>query len=931
MSENKVFRVLILPGDHVGPEIMAEALKVLDIIEASRPDIRFERDTGIVGGCSIDKHGTPVTDAVLEKALASDAVLFGSIGGPEWAGVEPTPESGLLKLRQSLDAFANLRPCEILVPSLVSASPIKAELVAGTKFIVVRENCGGAYFGKKEESEDEASDLWIYSRPEVERLARVSAAVARILHASSEKKNDGSKPVVWSADKANVLASGRLWRRATTNIFNKELADIDLRHQLADSLAMLMVLDPKRFNNSVIHTDNTFGDVLSDISGGITGTLGVLPSASLAGVPGEGSCKGIYEPVHGSAPDISGKNLANPVAQILSLAMMLRYSFLLEKEADAIEQSVAKVLDTKESGGLEIRTKDLGGSAKCSEVGDAITWMASSKLPQQETGLARPKRRRIDRQRPDVTYSRKRAIAACRICRVKKIKCNNVRPVCGSCVSSQSTCVYESSGEDHSSFDPASIAILQRLNQVLESVGDIPGIIKANVETALKNAASPASRVDAFSDSQGLNADDLTAPTGISSVESVLNWPILAGIVDPGYILQALSDTRAGLDHASLSCEADTVSGINAEHVHPVNPILDVNEIYSHSLRISETGIKWDGESCIVLIACALGCMAKPYDTMVTSPSETSTASSIESQVEELEMASAYFELARQRLGMLDQSLLAAQCHFFAGVYYMFTLAPLRAWSQFEHAANTFYIYWKYLPRQDSRLCRSFYWSCLKSQVELGLDLQLPQSILKDLHDAGSELPTPPEINACHSRQTRTIFPPPGETSAEDLDSVQEESWAQTMPLMAQITMGALPTNKLALLLYARVLELKCLIYRPFLYHAAHSTMSDREQAHISPFVDKGLSCHFLAITIGYLHYRNHITYYHFRSSTASALCIMAVVMSGKVHTVHQMDWRGDIKTLIKKIRYWEDEAPTAGRCADVLEAVMSSVEQSLL
>ncbi|KAF5627136.1 3-isopropylmalate dehydrogenase [Fusarium sp. NRRL 52700] len=360
MSESKVFRVLVLPGDHVGPEIMTEALKVLDIIETSRPDIRFERDTDIVGGCSIDKHGTPVTDAVLEKALASDAVLFGSIGGPEWAGVEPTPESGLLKLRQRLDAFANLRPCEILVPSLVSASPIKAELVAGTKFIVVRENCGGAYFGKKEESEDEASDLWIYSRPEVERLARVSAAVARILHASSEKANDGSKPVVWSADKANVLASGRLWRRATTDIFNKELTDIDLRYQLADSLAMLMVLDPKRFNNSVIHTDNTFGDVLSDISGGITGTLGVLPSASLAGVPGEGSCKGIYEPVHGSAPDISGKNLANPVAQILSLAMMLRYSFLLEKEADAIEQSVAKVLDTKEGGGLEIRTKDLG-------------------------------------------------------------------------------------------------------------------------------------------------------------------------------------------------------------------------------------------------------------------------------------------------------------------------------------------------------------------------------------------------------------------------------------------------------------------------------------------------------------------------------------------------------------------------------------------
>nr|RBQ99023.1 hypothetical protein FVER53263_03341 [Fusarium verticillioides] len=593
MSENKVFRVLILPGDHVGPEIMAEALKVLDIIEESRPDIRFERDTDIVGGCSIDKHGTPVTDAVLDKALASDAVLFGSIGGPEWAGVEPTPESGLLKLRQRLDAFANLRPCEILVPSLVSASPIKAELVAGTKFIVVRENCGGAYFGKKEESEDEASDLWIYSRPEVERLARVSAAVARILHASSEKKNDGSKPVVWSADKANVLASGRLWRRATTDIFSKELTDIDLRHQLADSLAMLMVLDPKRFNNSVIHTDNTFGDVLSDISGGITGTLGVLPSASLAGVPGEGSCKGIYEPVHGSAPDISGKNLANPVAQILSLAMMLRYSFLLEKEADAIEQSVAKVLDAKEGGGLEIRTKDLGGSAKCSEVGDAV-----SQVPRQGP------RRNAD-----------------------------VRPA----------------------------AVDEK---------EIPRLVRQFLQ-----------------------------------------------------------------------------------HVHPVNPILDVDEIYSHSLRISETRITWDGESCIVLIACALGCIAKPYDSMVTSPSDTLTASSVESQGEGLKMASAYFELARQSLGMLDQSLLTAQCHFFAGVYHIFTLAPLRAWSQFEHAASTFYIYWKYLSREEAqptRLARSFYWSCLKSQVELGLDLQLPQSVLKDLHDAGSELPAPPKINASH-------------------------------------------------------------------------------------------------------------------------------------------------------------------------------------
>ncbi|CAH0021484.1 unnamed protein product [Clonostachys rhizophaga] len=368
----QTLKILILPGDHVGPEIMAEALKVLDVVEASRPDIKFQRDADIVGGCSIDKHGKPITEAVLEKAVASDAVLFGSIGGPEWAGADPTPESGLLQLRHRLDAFANLRPCEILIPSLVDASPIKPELVAGTKFIVVRENCGGAYFGEKHEETDKGSDLWIYERREVERLARVSAAVARILHASAPKREVGSKPVVWSADKANVLASGRLWRRATTDIFEREISDVELRHQLADSMAMLMVKEPKRFNHSAVHTDNTFGDVLSDISGGIIGTLGLIPSASLAGVPGEGSCKGIYEPVHGSAPDISGKGLANPVAEILSLAMMLRYSFTLEKEAAAVEQAVVKVLDTKENGGLEIRTGDLGGKAKCSEVGDAV-------------------------------------------------------------------------------------------------------------------------------------------------------------------------------------------------------------------------------------------------------------------------------------------------------------------------------------------------------------------------------------------------------------------------------------------------------------------------------------------------------------------------------------------------------------------------------
>lgn len=368
----KTFKILVLPGDHAGPEVMQVALRVLDIVRQARPQLTFETTSGLVGGCSLDKHGVAVTEEVLQLASEAHGTLFGSVGGPEWADHTPNPESGILALRKRLNAFANLRPCEILVPSLVDASPIKAEKVQGTKFIVVRENCGGAYFGDKVEQETVASDLWIYTAEEIERLARVSAAVAKIMGADGDGKSSNEQPAtVWSADKANVLASGRLWRKVTQKTFDKEFPDIPLKHQLADSMAMLMVADPRRFNG-VIHTDNTFGDILSDISGAIVGTLGTLPSASISGVPGEGACNGIYEPVHGSAPDIAGKGIVNPTAQILSLALLLRYSCDLTEEATAIEAAVAKVLDSKAAGGLEIRTGDLGGSATTKEMGDAV-------------------------------------------------------------------------------------------------------------------------------------------------------------------------------------------------------------------------------------------------------------------------------------------------------------------------------------------------------------------------------------------------------------------------------------------------------------------------------------------------------------------------------------------------------------------------------
>lgn len=259
----------------------------------------------------------------------------------------PNPEAGLLRLRKELTAFANLRPCKFYSKSLHDRSPLKPEIVAGTDFVVLRENCGGAYYGEKTEEADFASDPWSYSRSEVERVAHVAAALAM----------EHDPPLrVTSADKANVLASGRLWRRVVTEVFEKNYPQIELKHQLADSLAMIMMKYPRECNG-IILTDNTFGDLLSDEASVIPGSLGLLPSASLSGVPdGKTKINGIYEPIHGSAPDIAGKGIVNPVAQILSLALMLRYSFQMKSEADAIEKAVEKVLDSKADGGLEIRT-----------------------------------------------------------------------------------------------------------------------------------------------------------------------------------------------------------------------------------------------------------------------------------------------------------------------------------------------------------------------------------------------------------------------------------------------------------------------------------------------------------------------------------------------------------------------------------------------
>ncbi|KAI0007812.1 hypothetical protein F4779DRAFT_628876 [Xylariaceae sp. FL0662B] len=326
------YNIVVFGGDHCGPEVVAEAIKVLKAIESNSPNAgKLNLQEHLIGGCSINAHGTPLTDAALEAAKAADAVLLGAIGGPEWG-------TGA---------------------SLVEHSPLKAEVCRGTDFTVVRELTGGIYFGDRREDDGDgvAWDTEPYTRAEVERIARLAAHLALAREPPAP---------VWSLDKANVLATSRLWRRVVSEVLRDEFPQLTLRHQLIDSAAMAMVRNPRGLNGVVV-TSNLFGDIVSDEASVIPGSIGLSPSASLSGIPdGKSRCNGIYEPIHGSAPDISGKGIVNPVGTILSIAMMCRYSLRLPKEADAIETAVRHVID----GG--VRTKDLGGSAGTEEMGDAV-------------------------------------------------------------------------------------------------------------------------------------------------------------------------------------------------------------------------------------------------------------------------------------------------------------------------------------------------------------------------------------------------------------------------------------------------------------------------------------------------------------------------------------------------------------------------------
>jgi 3-isopropylmalate dehydrogenase len=336
-------KIILLPGDGIGPEIIAPALEVLSAVGTD-----FDYEEHRFGGASIDANGTALTDATLAACQASDAVLLAAVGGPKWDTTDPTrprPEQGLLGLRKGLGLYANLRPVRPL-PALYDASPLKREVIEGTDLMVVRELTGGIYFGEKTRTANSASDLCAYTREEVERIARVA------FHAAKRK--------VTSVDKANVLETSRLWREVVRELHASEHPDIELEHVLVDNAAMQLVSNPADFD--VIVTENMFGDILSDEAATLTGSIGMLPSASL-GDPGRPA---LFEPVHGSAPDIAGSGAANPLAMFLSAAMMLRLGFRLESEAAAIESAVDRAL----AAGL--RTRDLGGSAGTREATQAV-------------------------------------------------------------------------------------------------------------------------------------------------------------------------------------------------------------------------------------------------------------------------------------------------------------------------------------------------------------------------------------------------------------------------------------------------------------------------------------------------------------------------------------------------------------------------------
>ena len=356
-------KILVLPGDGIGNEVMQEVLRIIDWLSKTR-SISFDISERLVGGTAYDKEGDSISDSTMQEAIDADAVLFGAVGGPQWDNVEreKRPEAALLRLRKELDLFANLRPA-VVFDALADSSPLKLNLVKGLDILILRELTSGVYFGqprgvtKINDDEEKAIDTQSYTTSEITRISRVAFDLAKL-------RNNK----VTSVEKSNVMETGMFWKNVVTKLHQQESQDVELHHMLADNCAMQLVRNPKQFD--VILTDNLFGDLLSDIAAMLTGSLGMLPSASLGPLAENGSRAAMYEPVHGSAPDIAGQGKANPLAMIMSFAMMLKYSFNMLEDSDLVEKAVQGVL----SKGL--RTVDINDGSNeivsTQEMGKAV-------------------------------------------------------------------------------------------------------------------------------------------------------------------------------------------------------------------------------------------------------------------------------------------------------------------------------------------------------------------------------------------------------------------------------------------------------------------------------------------------------------------------------------------------------------------------------
>ncbi|CAN5704755.1 3-isopropylmalate dehydrogenase [soil metagenome] len=363
MSGNKSLRLLVLPGDGIGPEVMQQALRVV-AWAGQHAAVDFDIREGVVGGAAVDLHGTPILDATIDEARKADAVLFGSVGGRKWEKLDFSlrPEIAIIRLRKELSLFANLRPVTVFEP-LIDSSTIKPEIIRNLDLVIVRECMGGLYFGEPRgietmpDGQTRGFNTETYSTSEIERVARVAFDLAR------RRSNK-----VCSVEKANVTESGLVWRQVITKLHEREFADVELTHMYADNCAMQLVRRPKQFD--VIVTGNIFGDILSDLASMLTGSLGMLPSATIGTSNAGHFSPALYEPIHGSAPDIAGKGIANPMAQILSVAMMLRLSLNLEKEASMVEQACISAL----ANGARTADLVLAGEATLTttQMGDAV-------------------------------------------------------------------------------------------------------------------------------------------------------------------------------------------------------------------------------------------------------------------------------------------------------------------------------------------------------------------------------------------------------------------------------------------------------------------------------------------------------------------------------------------------------------------------------